>query len=173
MAKVAISLGSNLGDRLNNLRTAIAELEKHLTIQKVSHPYETAPMYVEDQPAFINAALLAETKTGPLPLLHLLKQIERQIGRQDAPRFGPREIDLDLISYGAAQYKFREAHIEKLVLPHPRAIERRFVLQPLYEIDPNFNLPGLGTIAQLLPSTELQAQTVKKLSDALLPILSH
>jgi 2-amino-4-hydroxy-6-hydroxymethyldihydropteridine diphosphokinase len=130
-------------------------------------------MYVEDQPAFLNAALIAETDLGPLPLLQLLKQIEQQIGRKDAPRFGPREIDLDLISYGAAQYKFRESKIEKLVLPHPRAIERRFVLQPLYEIDPDLNLPGLGTVLELLLSTELQAQTVKKLSDALLPILSR
>jgi 2-amino-4-hydroxy-6-hydroxymethyldihydropteridine diphosphokinase len=173
MAKVAISLGSNLGDRLANLQRAISELGKHLTIHKISHPYETAPMYVEDQPAFLNAALTAEADLGPLPLLYLLKRVEKEIGRSDAPRFGPREIDLDLISYGSAQYKFRQGGIERLVLPHPRAIERRFVLQPLYEIDPELNLPGLGAIALLLPSTEQQSQTVKKLSDALLPILSY
>ena len=173
MTRVAISLGSNLGDRATNLQKAVTALEARLSILATSNIYETSPMYVESQPPFLNAALLAETDLGPLALLRFLKDTERSVGRIPTDRNGPREIDLDLITYGVLKYRFRALGVEALVLPHPRVAERRFVLQPLNDIDPKGSILGLGKIGDLLVATEMQAATVRKVSDALLPILSR
>jgi len=150
---------------------AVSRIECEATIVKVSNLYETAPMYVEDQPSFLNAALLVETSLGPMSLLALLKCIERSLGRTESPRYGPREIDLDLLTYGVARYTYRTGGVEVLVLPHPRIPERRFVLQPLCDLDPRLNLPGLGQAESLLHSTEVQSQSVLVTSNALLPVL--
>ncbi len=171
MTQAAIGLGSNLGDRAVNLQNCIAAIQRFATIQKNSKVYETAPMYVEDQPSFLNAAILIETCLGPLPLLTKLKQIERELGRSEAERNGPREIDLDLLTYGVAKYVYRMGGRETLVLPHPRIPERRFVLQPLLDLDPNFTIVGLGKVETLLSSTEVQVQSVLETTDARLPVL--
>lgn len=171
MAKVAIGLGSNLGNRLENLQTACRELSAQLHLTAASPVYETAPMYVESQPPFYNAAVLAHTEMGPLALLRTLKGIERHVGRTEAPRYGPREIDLDLLSYGTAKYSFRQNGEIILTIPHPMTPERRFVLQPLYDLDAKMTLPGLGSVDCLLASTLSQASNVRKVSNAVLHVL--
>lgn len=172
MTPVAISLGSNLGDRLAHLRSALVRIQKLGKIQAVSRPYETEPMYYFDQPAFLNAGAIVNVAHGPLELLQELKRIEKDVGRMPRERNGPREIDLDLVSYGVAKYTYSFEGETLLTLPHPRAFERRFVLEPLFEIDPNLLLPGFGTVSELLLSTEVRTSHVQKLSDALLPVHS-
>jgi 2-amino-4-hydroxy-6-hydroxymethyldihydropteridine diphosphokinase len=144
-----------------------------LQVRAVSHIYETEPMYMEAQPEFYNAALIAETSLGPLQALRLLKCIERQIGRTPGARYGPREIDLDLISYGSLRYRYTDSQDAVLVLPHPRTVERRFVLQPLAEIAPDLKLPGMGIVADLLNATDGQAGAVRQVSNAILSVLGQ
>lgn len=159
-----------MGNRLAHLREAVQVLAHRLELVSVSAAYETAPMYVTDQPAFLNAALRARTELSPRALLALLKESERQIGRQVAPRNGPREIDLDLVGYGSLSYQYQEGREIRLIVPHPRTPERRFVLQPLADVAPDFVLAGLGRIDRLLAQTEGQTENVKRIEDALLPI---
>lgn len=166
MAPVAIGLGSNVGDSLLYLRRAMALLGSQISNLRVSSVYETAPMYVEDQPPFLNAAAIGTTELGPIALLSFLKGIEREIGREARIRNGPREIDLDLIAYGVLRYRFGD----RLEIPHPRIPERRFVLAPLYEIAPDLILPNMGRVEYLLGQTEGQAQDVVLKQDAVLSI---
>ncbi len=161
-----IALGSNVGEREAHLDQAVAALRARVEVQRVSSYYETAPMYVTDQPAFINAAVLASTDLSPLGLLRLLKEIEASIGRQARERYGPREVDLDLISYGALQYRYIEKGVTRLTVPHPKIGERRFVLAPLAEIAGNATIPGMGQIEELLKQTNEQADSVVKVRDA-------
>jgi 2-amino-4-hydroxy-6-hydroxymethyldihydropteridine diphosphokinase len=170
MATALIALGSNVGSRIAYLQQAIQAVRAELSIIAVSDVYETAPMYVLEQPAFLNAAVSAQTAIGPLAVLRLLKKAESAVGRMPRERFGPREIDLDLIAYGCASYRFE--HVGKLVLavPHPKVVERRFVLQPLADIAPDFDLPGLGRVETLLEATKAQADSVLKWNDANLSI---
>lgn len=172
MPVVAIAFGSNLGDRTGQIERAIAMLREQIAILRVSPLYETAPMYVTDQPAFVNGALLAETSMGPLALLRLLKRCEAEIGRLPRERNGPREIDLDLIRYGELQLtsEFGETSLR---LPHPRLHERRFVLQPLHDLDPSMQIPGLGVVESLLAATESQAASVRRVNDASVSIPIH
>lgn len=172
MTEVLIALGSNVGDCLGNLREATALLATRMTIQSASSVYETAPMYVENQPAFLNAAVLAITEMSPRALLDTLKELERQLGRERRQVNGPREIDLDLIAYGCLSYSFVDGKQVKLVVPHPRVVERRFVLQPLADVAPNFLLPRIGIVKMLLDQTEQQRESVKRLEHALLPVPS-
>ncbi len=172
MATVLIALGTNVGDRLENLQRAVDALRSLIQIHLVSAVYETAPMYVTDQGPFYNAALKASTDLGPRALLAVLKQCEAHLGRQDRPRFGPREIDLDLISYGQLIYRFEGAE-RTLQVPHPRSPERRFVLAPLADVAPNVNLPGFGRVSDLLQQTSTPAEHVVKLPNAILSIRSH
>lgn len=167
---VLIALGSNVGDALSHLRESVDALEAVLRVIGTSGVYRTAPMYVTDQPPFLNAALAAETELGPLPLLHLLKRTEERIGRTAAPRCGPREIDIDLIAYGSASYRFSDRGEIVLAVPHPRVDERRFVLQPLHDVAPLAVLPGLGSVAELLAKTIGQEGDVVRLVDAVLPL---
>jgi 2-amino-4-hydroxy-6-hydroxymethyldihydropteridine diphosphokinase len=171
MSIAAIGLGTNLGDRFANLQAALRRIKTIAHVVRVSKVYETAPMYVEDQPAFLNAAAFIETDLGPLPLLNALKAIEKEAGRESGLRYGPRIIDLDLVAYGALRYTFIETGVKKLILPHPRTPERLFVLQPLADLDPLLNLPGLGPVEALLEATELRSQSVQETTHALLPIL--
>ncbi|MDR3688395.1 MAG: 2-amino-4-hydroxy-6-hydroxymethyldihydropteridine diphosphokinase [Fimbriimonas sp.] len=170
MAEVLIALGTNVGDRLENLRTAVRRLAEEFGQVEPSAIYETAPMYVVHQPPFLNAAVKVESSIGPMAVLTRLKALEKEIGRQQRERCGPREIDLDLIAYGALCYRYQDKDRTLLQVPHPRLAERRFVLQPLADVAPNFHLPGLGVVSALLKQTEHQADSVKKSDHALLPI---
>ena len=170
MVSAYIALGSNVGDRLSNLQRAIDALKSELNVVKASAVYETAPMYVVDQPAFLNAAIEAQTDLAPLDLLKLLKRIEKQVGRHDRERFGPREVDLDLISYGVLQYRYAADEKIVLELPHPRTGERRFVVQPLYDVNPSAKLAPLGRIEDLLTQTADQEKDIERRNDAVLSI---
>ena len=173
MVDVLIALGSNVGNSLANLREAVRRLSEELNLLGVSAIYETAPMYVEDQPKFLNAAILVQADLGPREVLKLLKGLEQEIGRQTRQVFGPREIDLDLIAYGSGSYRFTEGKRLVLQVPHPRVPERRFVLQPVADVAPEFILPGLGCVSELLKETESQSDSVIRLDHALLPVPSH
>ncbi len=129
--KVLLSLGSNLNDRKANILSAIElmKLSGALTDVEVSSFYETAPVGVTDQPGFLNIAVAGLTSLLPSELLPVLKGIEKQIGRIERERWHEREIDIDIILYGTHVFLS-----EDICIPHPRAVERRFVLVPSAEI---------------------------------------
>jgi 2-amino-4-hydroxy-6-hydroxymethyldihydropteridine diphosphokinase len=144
-ALAAIALGSNLesrfGDREANLREAVRRIESLGEVRAVSSFYDTEPVGYLEQPRFLNAALLLETEMEPRALMRKLLSIERAMGREreGAMPKGPRVIDLDLLLYGDWVL-----WAEDLILPHPRMEERRFVLEPLAEIAPDWVHPVLG-----------------------------
>jgi 2-amino-4-hydroxy-6-hydroxymethyldihydropteridine diphosphokinase len=142
---VVIALGSNLGDREIYLNTAIEELSAVIKISAVSSIMETAAVGGPEQGDYLNAVLIGECDHDPLELMQLLLQIESRLGRVRDVKWGPRTIDLDFIAAGNLIIKSAE-----LQLPHPRAHERLFVLQPWDEIDPQAVLPGVGKVKDLL-----------------------
>ncbi len=131
MSIVFVALGSNVGDKKANILSAIKEISGGCKILAKSSIYETKPMYVTDQPDFVNSVIKIETSKQPLELLDFLQTIEKTLGRDRVKevRFGPRIIDLDLLIYDDLKISSG-----KLILPHPRMHERAFVLVPLYEI---------------------------------------
>jgi 2-amino-4-hydroxy-6-hydroxymethyldihydropteridine diphosphokinase len=137
-----LSLGSNMGEREDRLRQAIELLERaHVAVIKRSSVYETAPQDVADQPWFLNMVLECRTSHLPLELMNLLLRIEREIGRERRAgmRRGPRPIDLDILLFSDAVIQ-----LPQLTVPHPRMLERRFVLDPLLEIAPDLKFPVDG-----------------------------
>jgi len=145
VTRVFLAFGSNLGDRVENIRRALAMLAPAVRVERVSPLYETAPAYVTDQPRFVNGALEAATGLAPLDLLRHLKQIESAVGRVPGRRYGPRVVDLDILFYGD-----QVLALPGLEVPHPRIAERLFVLRPLGDIAPGLRHPGLGrTVAEL------------------------
>ena len=145
--RVAVALGSNLGDREAQLRSAIAALTPVLARLRVSSFLETEPVDVAGpQPLFLNAAAVGDTDLSAPALLDVLLAIEQQFGRERPYGRAPRTIDLDLILYGD-----QIIDSPRLVVPHPRFRERRFVLEPLAEIAPEWPDPVTGrTVSQLL-----------------------
>lgn len=131
MYTVGVGLGSNLGRREENLKQAGERLGELVTGRRFSSLYESAPVGYPNQPWFLNQACMGVTVLPPLRLLFCLKDIEQEMGRAPAPRFGPRLIDLDLLFYSDWVMK---SHL--LTIPHPRLTERSFVLLPLLEIWP-------------------------------------
>ncbi len=164
MTPTLLSLGANLNPTPERFAEALDRLGELGRISAVSGMYETAPMYLEDQPVFINLSAILETERGPICLIQSIKRIEQEIGRTPRERNGPREIDIDIVAYGSLI--LRSQGQRALELPHPRTPERRFVLEPSHEIAPFWNLPGLGDIKSLLESPEVQAQEVKRIADA-------
>ncbi len=135
---IYIALGTNLGERLNNLRLAIQTLQPEVIVLAESHIYETPPWGVEEQPPFLNMVIKAETDLEPEALLEHLKQIEAKSGREKSIRWGPRLIDLDILFYDDLIL-----NTPPLVIPHPRLYERAFVLVPLVDVAPNLEHPVL------------------------------
>ncbi|MFH1287175.1 MAG: 2-amino-4-hydroxy-6-hydroxymethyldihydropteridine diphosphokinase [bacterium] len=126
-----LSLGSNLGNRRNNLYYAINEMGKNvlIAVEKVSSFYETPPFGEKRQPDFINAVIKIKTKLPPDGLLFFIKSIEKKMGRIKFAKWGPRNIDIDIIFYNDLNIKKRG-----LVIPHPEVKNRSFVLEPLKEV---------------------------------------
>lgn len=146
MTTVYIALGSNVGEREHNLREALHLLaEAGIRIQKVSSIYETEPVDYLEQAWFLNAALEAQTDLPALDLLHSLRAIESAMGSKKPFAKGPRLIDLDILLYGNDTIATSE-----LQVPHPRMLERRFVLVPLAEIAPHLRHPSWPATAQQL-----------------------
>jgi 2-amino-4-hydroxy-6-hydroxymethyldihydropteridine diphosphokinase len=150
MSRAYIGIGSNLGNREATIAEAMKQLgaERGIELVASSSLRETEPVGYESQPRFLNGAALVETELSPRALLGRLLAIERRLGRVrgEGPRFGPRTIDLDLLLYG-------EEVVDEpgLRVPHPRLHERRFVLEPLAELDPGLEIPGHGPVQALLP----------------------
>ena len=139
--KCVIALGSNLGDSKSILENAIQSIRLIAIVTAVSSFYETNPVGGPEQPNYLNAVLIAESEISPEKLLEELQKIENSAGRVRDVRWGARTLDLDLIAAGdIVQVN------DFLTLPHPRAHERAFVLQPWIEIDPDGQLPGIGRI---------------------------
>jgi 2-amino-4-hydroxy-6-hydroxymethyldihydropteridine diphosphokinase len=144
--RVYLGLGSNLGDRRARLRWALDALRASVAVERVSSLYDTAPLVVTDQPRFYNIACVGRTALAPLPLLRALKAIEREAGRVDGPRYGPRPLDIDILFYDDLALTLPD-----LTIPHPGIPARAFVLAPLAEIAPELRHPTLGVpIAVLL-----------------------
>jgi 2-amino-4-hydroxy-6-hydroxymethyldihydropteridine diphosphokinase len=150
---VYIALGSNLGDRAEHLRQAREQIAAtDLRVLRASSIYETAPRDVPDQPWFLNQVIECETDLFPRQLLTRLKKIERAMGRKRTIAKGPREIDLDILLFGDAVVKAPE-----LEVPHPRLVERRFVLEPLADLVPEKRLPGTRrTVKEMLAGVKDQ-----------------
>ncbi len=137
-----LSLGSNLGEREDRLAQALSALEREeVSVAARSSIYETEPQDIANQPWFLNMVVECRTRALPLQLMNLLLRIEREIGRVRHATLerGPRPIDLDILLFGNAVIA-----MPQLTVPHPRMLERRFVLEPLLEIAPNLRLPVTG-----------------------------
>ncbi len=147
MSHVLIALGGNIGNRLANLRRGVALLAPEVLLapetkaDAVSALYESAPAGVTAQPPFLNAVLRATTALSPDDLLDKLKAIEHAVGRRPGPRWGPRPLDLDILSYGLGHDEL-VIDTARLTIPHPRIRERGFVLRPLADLEPERVLPG-------------------------------
>jgi 2-amino-4-hydroxy-6-hydroxymethyldihydropteridine diphosphokinase len=148
VTRAYVGLGSNLGDREDFIKEALAAIgaDPEIEIVRVSTVRETEPVGYVDQPKFLNAAVLVETSLSPRELLDRLLAIELNLGRRrDGPPHGPRTIDLDLLVYGG-----EVVDEPGLCVPHPRLHERRFVLEPLAELTPGLVVPGFGPVEALL-----------------------
>jgi len=141
MVKAYLSLGSNLGDRLNHLRSAIKHLsqQEEITVNQISPVYETLPWGLKDQSNFYNLALEIITTCSPDELLTFCQRIEHQLDRTREVRWGPRTIDIDILLYGD-----QTISSETLQIPHPLMCERDFVLVPLNDIAPRLNVAGVA-----------------------------
>ncbi len=139
---VYLGLGSNLGDRRRQISSALSFLKENgVNIVMRSSLYETEPVDCEQQPWFVNAVVGADTDLSASQFLYLCKKAERFGKREETFRFGPRTIDIDILLYKGITYRNT-----KLVIPHPRMHERRFVLVPLVEIAPGIKIPGEETL---------------------------
>jgi 2-amino-4-hydroxy-6-hydroxymethyldihydropteridine diphosphokinase len=149
VTRAYVALGSNLGDREGTLRSALEALaaEPEIDVVAVSRFYDTEPVGYVDQPRFLNGAAAIETELPARELLERLLAVELRFGRSrdDVTSQGPRTIDLDLLLYGDA-----EIDEPGLRVPHPRLHERRFVLEPLADLDPALEVPGNGQVQEIL-----------------------
>jgi 2-amino-4-hydroxy-6-hydroxymethyldihydropteridine diphosphokinase len=147
-----IGLGSNLGDQEATIHRALELLgaDDDIEVTAVSTLVETDPVGYENQPRFLNGVAALLTELPARDLLERMFAVERELGRtRTGPRFGPRTIDLDLLLYG--QESMDEPGLR---VPHPRLAERRFVLEPLAELDRNLQVPGRGSVRALLAGLE-------------------
>ena len=134
---VYLALGSNLGNRLANLKQAVAALSPQMEMKAKSHVYETPPWGYKDQPKFLNQVIKVKTYLEPEPLFKHVKRLEAALGRKASFQNGPRLIDIDILFYDDLVL-----NTPSLVIPHPRLHERGFVLLPLMDIDPELVHPG-------------------------------
>jgi 2-amino-4-hydroxy-6-hydroxymethyldihydropteridine diphosphokinase len=144
---IYLGLGSNLGDRENNLRSALQELDApELRLRRTSRIYETEPVGFLDQPLFLNLVAEFETELAPRAVLERTQDAERKLGRVRTLKNGPRTVDVDILLFGDLI-----CDDPGLTIPHPRYRERRFTLEPLAELNPELSDPATGqTIAAML-----------------------
>ena len=144
MRTAYLALGSNVGDRLATLQRAVDELDatEGLGIRRSSRIYETEPVGGPPQPRYLNAVLETRTSLGARELLDACLRVERSLGRERLVRWGPRTIDIDILTYGRERIDEPD-----LVIPHPRMHERGFVLAPLLELDADPPLPSGARLA--------------------------
>lgn len=159
---VYLSLGTNLGNRENNLISAIDLLQSKegIRIKKISPIYETAPVGYVDQPSFLNIAIYAQTILSPIELLQTCQLIENDLGRVRNIRWGPRIIDLDILLFNNDNIES-----ENLIIPHPRMFERAFVLVPLLDIASKPYSEKLIQAEAALKNINLEKEGIKKWKD--------
>ena len=143
--KAVIALGANIGDPKAQMDLAVAMLREATEVISLSEYFSTKPVSDIEQPDYLNAVCIVESELPAMDLLSLLHGIEKALGRQRLEKWGPRTIDLDLIQYGSLL-----SSADELKLPHPRAHERRFVLEPWISIEPEAILLTHGKISELL-----------------------
>ena len=143
--KAVISLGANIGNPEEQMQLAIAMLREATDVIALSSIYITEPVGGPEQPNYLNAICIAESDLPAADLLSVLHGIEKTLGREHLERWGPRTLDLDLIQYGTIL-----SSAEELELPHPRAHERKFVLEPWLEVEPDAILLTHGKVSELL-----------------------
>lgn len=162
MATVVLGLGSNLGDRLAALQSVIDAMPPRFRHIEVSRVFETPPWGPVAQESFCNAAVRAETDLTPEEVLAFAQECEQRLGRERDVRWGPRTLDVDVVSYG-------EEHIDtpSLTLPHPWAHERAFVLVCLVDIDPTAEIPGRGRADALL--AQLDSAGIREVGELRVP----
>lgn len=151
-----MGLGSNIGDRLNNLKAALKLLKEKVETLRISSVYETEPVGMKDQPWFYNAVVEIKTNLEPSELLKLCKEVEKKLGRGKTAKWGPRKIDIDLLLYNN-----KTIVAENLAIPHPEIQKRVFVLLPLIEIVPDLVLPDGKKIAQILKEILFSEKVIK------------
>jgi len=143
--KAVVALGANIGNPREQMDLAVALLREATQVIAVSSYFVTKPVGGPEQPDYLNAVCILESDLPATDLLAVLQGIEKSLGRERTVQWGPRTIDLDLIQYGSLL-----SAADELELPHPRAHERRFVLEPWFEIEPDAILLTLGKISELL-----------------------
>ena len=162
MPTVHLALGSNVGDRAGNLREAIHLLrESAIRISKASSVYETEPVDYLDQPWFLNSVVEAQTDLSPTQLLATLRRIESRMGSKKAFAKGPRLLDLDILLYDDATIDTPD-----LQVPHPRMLQRNFVLAPLAEIAPTLRHPSWSSTASDLLARSPDKSTIRIFSSS-------
>jgi len=157
-----LGLGTNVGDRGQALQRAVEWLGGRLAIEDVAPIYETAPRDVKDQPAFLNSAARVRTDLEPPAVLDLAKELEHDLGRVRRRRFGPREIDCDLLLWDGGTWDE-----ERLTIPHPRLAERRFALLPVLDLNPEITLPDGTALADLERALDPGEQPARQTVEAL------
>jgi 2-amino-4-hydroxy-6-hydroxymethyldihydropteridine diphosphokinase len=147
VARAYVGLGANLGPREVTILRAVELLGaiEGIEVLELSRLRETEPVGVMEQPTFLNGAVALETTLSPRELLDALLSVERELGRVRGERWGPRTIDLDLLAYDG-----ETVDEQGLRVPHPRLHERRFALEPLADLEPELEIPGLGRVSDAL-----------------------
>ena len=145
MSELLLGLGTNLGDRRENLRRAVIGLAERVDIKAVAPLYETEPWGVTEQPPFLNTCVAAETSLPAQDLLRFIKDLERELGRGPSVRWGPRLIDIDILFYGDQILHGPELHV-----PHPGIAERAFVLAPLANLASTYRHPETGITVEVM-----------------------
>jgi len=160
MGEYYLVLGSNLGERINNLADAVEKLKDKYEIDAKSSLYETKPYGYLDQDKFINASVRLTGKLDLHELLKSVKTIEKEIGRTSSPRWGPRVIDLDIALAGE-----EVVHDHDLLIPHPGLFVRDFFIEPILEIDPEVQVPGGRFLKEIAGEITRDKKTIRRVFD--------